>query len=310
MSRSLIIGTTITLSAAVALLVGVRHSAARQLPVGIPSAPPSLLEEPVAKSREAASFVGVVVASSSVDISARFEGRLDSVDVQVGDRVRKGQVLARMDVLPLLREMAVTETDLQAALAQESVARLALAAAQESLKRGGDPKLLSIGAISEEEQARLGYAEKTAAAQLTLALAQVRNGQARLAQFKLKLSEAVIQAPFEGRIAKRYLDAGSLVSAGKTILHLLHEGPSQIRFAIPESQASLVAVGASVQIRSRGDGPRFSGRVENVAPEVDSVSRMVLAIARLPADAANPFPLGAAVRVSVVGVGAQGASAN
>ena len=143
-----------------------------------------------------------------MDISSKFDGRLEQVTVQVGDPVRKGDVLARLDTTPLQHEQAIATADLQAARAEEEVAKLAHQSAQETLQRGGDARLVSLGAMSEEEQARLRFSEKTAAAKLAAAQALVQSHQARVEQLRLRLSEATLRAPFDARVSMRYLDPG------------------------------------------------------------------------------------------------------
>ncbi|WP_257448055.1 efflux RND transporter periplasmic adaptor subunit [Archangium lipolyticum] len=295
--RLFLAGMGLVLAFGLALLLVSRAPAHRaSSPSATPNAPQG---QPPSVASEGAGFVGVIVADNSVDVSARFEGVLESVEVRVGDLVRKGGVLARQDVRSVQHELSITQASLQAARAEEEVARLTLTSAQETLQRGGDPKLVNMGAISEEEQAKLRYAEKMAAAKLSAAQAQVRNQEARVEQLQLRVSEATIRAPFDARVSMRYVDPGALVSAGRPIVHLLREGPQVVRFAIPEDAAPGVSVGTPVRIGVRGRELRLRGRVENVAPEVDAASRMVLAIASVAQEEGAQLPFGSVVQVSV-----------
>jgi multidrug resistance efflux pump len=183
--------------------------------------------------------------------------------------------------------------------AEEEVARLALMAAQETLQRGGNERLVSLGAMSEEEVARLRFAEKTAAAKLAAAQAQVQSHQARVEQLRLRLAEGTVRAPFEATVSVRYLDPGALVTSGRPILHLLADGAQQVRFAISEAHAPGVRVAHRVWLELRGQPTRLEGRVESVSPEVDSASRMVLAIASVAPQPGFRLPLGSVVRVRV-----------
>ncbi|GMU07997.1 hypothetical protein ASNO1_42500 [Corallococcus caeni] len=253
-------------------------------------------------------FIGVVVADGRVDVSAKFDGRLASVDVKVGERVRQGQRLAQLDTAPLERELAVSEADVQQSLAQQDVARVALAEARDKVTRGGDDALVRLGAMSAEEQARLRFAEQSMAAQLAVAQAQVRTSQARLGQLKLRLSEAVLRAPFDGRISMRYLDAGATVAAGTPVVHLLRDGARMIRFAIPEQQATRVTVGMPVVITPKGSDVSLAGQVDSLAPDVDAVSRMVLAMASVPDAPGTQLYPGSTVHVSLARDAASGAS--
>ena len=240
-------------------------------------------------------FLGVVIAEGSVDVAARFDGRLRGVEVQVGDRVRRGEVLARLEEQPLRHELSITEADLRAARAEEDVARISLAEARESLERGGGDRLVGLGAVSAEEQARLRFAEQRAQARLETASAQVQRHQARVEQLRLQLSEAVLTAPFDGRVSMRYLDPGALVKAGQPVVHVLGEAQRKVRFGVPEEHR--LEVGMPVLLQVRGEEGLLSGRVEHVAPEVDTASRLVLLIASVAPGSERPLPFGAVVRV-------------
>ncbi|MFY0528774.1 efflux RND transporter periplasmic adaptor subunit [Archangium gephyra] len=286
-----------TLALAAGLLWMNRDSVRRE---ALPPPTVSHLPEPAPAAAPAgAGFIGVVVADGSVELSASLAARLDKVAVRVGDRVRKGSVLAQQDVRALEHELAINQAGLQMALADEEVARLALVSAQESLQRGAGSKLVDLGAISEEERARLRYAEQTAAAKLNAAQAQVQNQRARVEQLRLRISEASLRAPFDGRVARRYLDPGTMVAAGSPILHLISEGPQLVRLAIPEEEAARVTVGTPVRLSARGQARELRGRVENVAPEVDAASRMVLAIASVTQEDGALLPFGSVVQVFV-----------
>lgn len=244
-------------------------------------------------------FIGVVVAHGSVDIAASFAGRMEHVDVRVGNKVRKGSVLARQDVRSLQHELSITQAGLQAARADEEVAQLSLTQAQETLRRGGDPKLVSLGALSAEELAKLSYAEKMAVAKLRAAQAQVFNQQARVEQLQLRISEATLRAPFDATVSMRYLDPGTTVNTGTAVVRLLSDGPQVVRFAIPEEASERVRVGSRVRLEVRGQEHARHGRVDNVSPEVDAASRMVLAMASVDSDEGASLPFGSVVRVVV-----------
>ncbi|MFY0565277.1 efflux RND transporter periplasmic adaptor subunit [Archangium lansingense] len=296
--RLVIVGTGVVLLAGMGMLL-VHRTPASPPPLAVPAEAAPAEARP-APSGEGPGFIGVIVAGGSVDISAKFDGRLEHVAVRVGGRVRKGEVLARLDVQPIQHELAIAQADLEAMRAEEEVAKLALLSAEESLQRGGNEKLAALGAMSEEERARLRFAEKTAAAKVAAAKAQVQSYQAKVEQLRLRLSEATLRAPVDGTVSMRYLDPGALVSTGRPLVHLLADGVQQVRFAIPEAHALRVTEGASVLIDVKGAPERLEGVVESVSPEVDTASRMVLAIANVTPRPGQRLPLGTVVRVWVV----------
>ncbi|EPX64740.1 hypothetical protein D187_000162 [Cystobacter fuscus DSM 2262] len=242
-------------------------------------------------------FLGVIIPSASVEIVSRTEGQVEAIEVQVGARVQAGAPLVRLDLHPLRKELAIAQAALQTARAQEQLAQVALSEARDRTQRYAHPKLVSLQAMPEEEIAAAGFQEKSAAAKLQSAQAQVQEQVARVEQIQQRISDAVIKAPFDGVIAERYLDPGAQTSPSRPILRLLGAGGLRVRFAIPEDEPRGVAPGAPIQVRLPREGPPLTGRVENVAPEVDSASRMIIALARLDVPPGADVPAGLVVRV-------------
>ncbi|NRD51668.1 efflux RND transporter periplasmic adaptor subunit [Corallococcus exiguus] len=244
-------------------------------------------------------FLGVIVASGSVDVAARLEGTLERVNAQVGDTVRQGAVLAQLDMRALQRELAVAQASLQAGEAEQHIASIALTEMQERLQRRSDPQQRALGALSEEELATARFQEQTAVARLRAVEAMVAERKARVAQIAQKISDASVLAPFDGQVANRYLDTGAMVAPGRAVFHLIRSGAQQVRFAIPEDQAASLSVGTRLSVEVPSLGQVLEGRVENLAPEVDAASRMLLAIASVPREGHAPVPSGVVVRVFV-----------
>jgi RND family efflux transporter MFP subunit len=243
-------------------------------------------------------FLGVIIPATSVDIAPKFEGRLESLSVQLGDKVAAGAVLARLDVVPLRKELAIAQATLQTARAQEQVSTVALHAAQDRVHRIDTPGLASIQAIPAEEIAAAHFEEQTAAAKLSAAQAQVQEQLARVEQIQQQLADATLTAPFDGVVSARYLDPGALTAQSRPVLRLLSSGELKVRFAIPEDEVSKVSPGATVRIRVHPTQV-LKGTVESVAPEVDAASRMIFALARLETAPGPSVPAGQVARVLV-----------
>jgi RND family efflux transporter MFP subunit len=244
-------------------------------------------------------FLGVIIPSASVEIVSKTEGQVAAIEVQVGARVQAGAPLVRLDLHPLRKELAIAQAALQTARAQEQLAQVALSEARDRTQRYTHPKLVSLQAVPEEEIAAAGFQEKSAAARLQSAQAQVQEQVARVEQIQQRIEDAVIKAPFEGVIADRYLDPGAQTSPSRPILRLLGAGGLRVRFAIPEDELRGVTPGAPIQVRLPREGPPLTGQVENVSPEVDSASRMIIALARLDVPPGADVPAGIVVRVRV-----------
>jgi RND family efflux transporter MFP subunit len=277
-----------------------RQTELRQEQVGAP-APPVEAVAPRPQAPEGASWLGVVIPEEAVDISSRLEGRLESIKAQVGDKVAQGTVLAVLDVRGLKQELAMSEAELLSVRAELQVAELSLTEARERLARRSEPRQLSLGAVSQEEVAEARYQEQLAAVRLESARAKVQQQEAHIIQLQQNIAEAALRAPFEGVIASRKVDAGALVRSGQVLLHLLRAGSQRVRFAVPEQHARQLAVGQQVRVALADKAEVLVGRVSHVAPEVDSASRMVFAVATLDmvgSPASPPLPAGTVVRVT------------
>jgi RND family efflux transporter MFP subunit len=244
-----------------------------------------------------APFLGVVIPQDSVDLASKFESRLEHLEVNVGDTVRTGDVLARLDVRPLTQELAAARAALQGSRAEEQAATLALAEAQEKKSRHFTPRSIELGVYSKEELATLRYQESTALARLEAARARTREQAARVKDLEQNLSEATLVAPFDGVVATRPVSPGARIAPGQPLLRLLGTGGWKVRFAMPEEQARHLEPGAPVRLTVAQRKLDLSGHVETVAPEVDSAARMVFAVAAFDAPPPDTVSTGMVVHV-------------
>ncbi len=249
------------------------------LPSGEAPLPVPALDSGAPRSGAAPSFLGVVIPHESVDLTSKFEGRLERLEVDVGDRVKQGTVLARLDVRPLVQDLAAARANLQGSRAEEQAAGLLLAEAREKKGRYNTPRSLELGVYSQEELAKIRYEESTALARLEAARARSREQQARVVELEQNVSEAALLAPFDGVVATRPVSPGARIAVGQPILRLLGTGGRKIRFAVPEEQGRQLAPGSPLRLSITQPALTLAGHVESIAPEVDAAARMVFAVA-------------------------------
>jgi len=249
---------------------------------------------PPAASRDE-QFLGVVLATEAVEVSAPFDGMLARIHVQPGDRVKARTALASMALEPLRSEELMAQAQLQQAEAELSRAELEASEATERLERylKSPP-----GALSTDELSVARYQEKITLTQVTSLRARTRERRAALEQIRQRLSEAELLAPFDCTVAVRYLDPGTRVQAGMPVLRLLQASEFRVRFALPEGRSGRATPGLPVTLFLPSLGKTFPGQISSIAPEVDAASRMVFALAtlRAPTDAVRA---GMAARVSL-----------
>jgi RND family efflux transporter MFP subunit len=214
-----------------------------------------------------------------VDVSSRFDSRLEQVDVEVGQSVHAGQVLARLDTRSLQQELAAAEATLQGSRAEERAASLALSEARTKKSRYFTPRSMKLGVYSQEELDRVRYEESSAVVRLQAARAQTLQRQAQVTGLKQNLGDATLVAPFDGVVASRLASPGTRLAAGQPVLRLLGSGEWKVRFAVTEEEAGEFQPGAPVELKVLQKDLSLPGAVESIAPEVDAAARLVFATA-------------------------------
>lgn len=183
--------------------------------------------------------------------------RLLEVRADVGDTVRRGQVLARFDAATLRASLA----ELQAGLLRaEAEARQAAA------NRLRMQTLKGSGGVSEQEVLQYETQADTSAAQVAVARAQV---EAR----RLQLDYAELKAPDDGVISARSATVGAVADSGAELFRLIRQGRLEWRGELTAAQLARIAPGQRVVLRLP-DGSAASARVRQSAPRLDAESRL------------------------------------
>jgi RND family efflux transporter MFP subunit len=213
---------------------------------------------PVAASVEAS---GAIAAWQEGSIAARVGGLpLVAVDVNVGDRIRKGQVLARFDNATVRAELAQAEAGLMQA---EANAHQAEANHERALA------LKRSGALSDQD-----ILQNTTLAATTAA--QVGQAKALVAAARLKLDYTTVIAPDDGVISARTATLGLVPQAGGELFRFIRQSRLEWRAELGADQLSRVRPGLSATVRLP-DGRTATGRVRQLAPSLAADTRLVLA---------------------------------
>lgn len=213
---------------------------------------------------------GSVAAWQEAVIGAEISGyRLTEVNVNVGDAVKKGQLLARISSDNVAAELAQAK----AALAE---AKATLAEARANAERAR--QLQSSGAISAQQISQYLTAEQTAAARVNAAQAKVEADALRLAQTR-------VVAPDDGIISARSATVGSLAQPGQELFRLIRGGRLEWRAEVTEAELSRLAPGSAATLTTPNGTP-VRGRVRMIGPTVDAQTRNGLVYVDLPQNAA------------------------
>lgn len=213
--------------------------------------------------------------ADAADIASFFPGRLDTVEVRVGDRVERGQVLARLDPVDLHEQIAQANAQVRAAEADERRVQVEVAQGRRELVRLDALTAQKLVSTSEAEVQR----SKVDALKMQVgsASAQAAEAKARVALLEKRLTESVVLAPFSGRVAERYMDPGAIVAGGSRLVRLVAERPLWVRFEVPEHDVPLVKVGARVSVGTRGHGQEVEAEVRGLGGEVARDRRVAVA---------------------------------
>lgn len=182
--------------------------------------------------------------------------RLADVRVNVGDVVKRGQVLATFAPDTVLAEQA----QIRASVA-EAEAALAEAAANASRAR----ELETTGALSAQQINQYVTAERTAQARLEAARASAKSQQLRLGQTQ-------VLAPDNGVISARAATVGAVLPAGQELFRLIRQGRLEWRGEVPATDLSRVKPGQPVEVTA-ASGAKITGKVRMVAPTIDVQTR-------------------------------------
>jgi RND family efflux transporter MFP subunit len=253
------------------------------------SAPPSIDVITVRNSPSSfpLTLPGETVAWYDSTIYARVDGYVGSWKVDIGDHVKKGQVLATIETPDLDARLVAAEAKVKAAQALVVARQADADFAKTTYARWKDsPK----GVVSEQERDAKKAGYDFAVAQLNQAKAQVGLDQALVDQYTALTRFKQVVAPYDGTITERHIDIGNLVTADNSanstpLYRMVKDDPIRVMVFVPQSAAGDIKVGCTVRIRP-GNAPdrKFDGEVTRTANAINPHTRTL----RVEADIPNP----------------------
>lgn len=231
---------------------------------------------------EARLYTGEVRARHELDLGFRIGGKLAERLVDVGDRVRAGQVVARLD--PQDVSLAA-----QAAAAQQAAAEADLVLARAEYERVGQLHARNFVSASAVDARR---------AALQAAEARLRQVRAQAAAAGNQADYAVLRAQQDGVVTAAPAEAGQVVAVGQTVLRLARGDAREVLIHVPESRVGELHPGLAATVRAWAQSQHaFGGSVREIAPSADAATRSYAV--RVALDAADGLPpLGATATVA------------
>ena len=216
---------------------------------------------------------GSLSPQARVAVAAKLPGTLSRVVVQIGDRVRIGQIVAAFDRRDI-------DAQVDAAVAAVSVAHAALEVAEANLANAAleherATNLFEKGALPRQRLDGAETAHRAVSAQRNLARANLEQAEAALRRAREVQRDATLTSPIDGVIVERNYDAGNLVSPGdKPVVVVADLRVMKLQAGVSELEAGRLRAGmpARVAVQAR-PADVFEGRLAAVAPEVDPRNR-------------------------------------
>lgn len=237
--------------------------------------------------------VGTLRPETEANISAQTTGRILSVAVRAGERVRKGQILVRLDDRELRARVDQARQQEQAARAVAQEAREALTAAEAQLKQA-ESQHNRIKSFHEQEVAttqQLEEAESSyrqAQAGVSRAEQKIRAADADVArageavrEAQVALEHTAVVAPSPGEVSKRLCEPGDLAFPGKPLLAIQSQGVLRLEANVRETLIRMVPTGAAMTVLIPAVEKQVEGAVNEVVPSADAASRSFLVKVRL-----------------------------
>ena len=277
-------------------------------------------------------YTGTVRARRDSELGFEQAGRVVTLHVEAGDEVRAGQALARLDgrrlearrkglaaeraqALALLQELEAGPREEEIAQARSHIQDLDEQRTLVGLKRVRAERLFKEQVVAEDaldtaaskerqltarlEEARQGLEELLAGTRPERIRAQegaVGQLDALLELVDVDIENATLRAPFDGVVAERRIDEGSVVAAGETVVRVLESTAPEAWVGIPVLMAKSIVPGRRYVLEI--GGAEHSATALQVLPEIDAATRCVSAVFALDEPEAPVFP-GQVVRLAL-----------
>ena len=252
------------------------------------------------------SATGTLAADDQVVLGTKVAGRLAEITVDLGTRVKRGQVIGKLDQNDFKFRVEQAEASLQ-----QARVRLGLSATGSDERV--DPEqtaivrqaraMLDDARLTRDRSIRLAQQELIARAQLDTAeaalqvsegryqdaLEEVRNRQAVIAQrrseldlARQQLTDTVILSPLDGVVSLKQASVGEYLAAGTPIATMVRVHPLRLRVPVPEREGAGVRAGHAVTLTVEGDPTVYRGRVVRLSPIVQEQNRTLMVEAEVP----------------------------
>lgn len=248
---------------------------------------------------ESVTVNGNLTAYDHITVGMKVPGRLQTISVDFGSVVRKGQVIAQLEQ----QDYKLRVQQAEAAMAQAR-ARLGLSpdgaddrvSAEDTgtvrqakavlddakLKRDRAAALVQQGIVSRAELDTAESDYKVAVSKYQDGLEEIRNRQGLLAQrrtelalAKQQLADTMVYAPMDGVVQEKKASTGEYLAAGAPVVDIVRIDPLRLRVDVPERESHNVKMGQTVRVTVEGDPESYLGYIKRLSPTISEQNRVL-----------------------------------
>jgi RND family efflux transporter MFP subunit len=254
-------------------------------PAADPPSNPAAVPPATAEGR-AYTTVGPLIVEQQADVVAERDGRVTGVKVEIGDHVKRGEVLALLDDRALQATRAEKAAKLDSLRAQIQTWQSEQKSNEADLRRADAMRAEKI--LDDEDWEHVQYKLAETKTQVTRYRADEAAAQAELRAADVELDQSRVTAPFNGVVGRRSVHEAQGVKKGDALFWITAQAPLRIIFTVPESAMAFFPRGAKLEL-STADHPHLKqpANVSRVSPVVDPASGSIEVIGNLE----KPSPL-------------------
>jgi RND family efflux transporter MFP subunit len=237
--------------------------------------------------RDIARFTGTLVASSRFVVSPKIPGRLEKLQVNIGDRVDNGDLIAVLDSEEYALAVTQAEAELEVSRANLADAKSALELVSRDLERTRELQLQKVASEAELDSMQAKYNAANAA--FEVAGSHILQREAALEAAKVRLAYARIHARWAGStggahfVSEKFIDEGNMLRANDPIVSIVDIGSVIARINVIERDFPAIRVGQSAIVSTDAyPGMTFEGRVVRRSPVLAEASRQALVEIEIP----------------------------
>lgn len=224
------------------------------------------------KISEKVALTGSLRPKQQVDVNPRIAGRITQINVDVGQSVARGTLIATIEDDEIRQQIERSKASI--AVADASIAQREAELSNAKVELDRRKQLVRDGVLSQQELDGLEMRHRVAASQLELARAQRRQSEAEQRELNIRQSQTRVFSPIAGVVARRLLDLGAMAGANTPIVTIVSVSPMVILANAAEQDISRIKKGAMVNVTIDSlPGQKFSGRVMRISPLLDPQTR-------------------------------------